>query len=43
MIPANLNIENSAVGEQYAIAGTERKIKLQRLEYMADSSDHFET
>jgi hypothetical protein len=43
MTPANTNIEKSAIGEQYAIPGTERQIKPQRPVYKADGSDQFET
>jgi len=43
MTPANINIEKTAIGVQYAIPGTERQIKPQRHVYKADGSYHFET
>ncbi len=43
MTPANINIEKTVTGVQYAIPGTERPIKPQRHVYKADGSDHFET
>jgi hypothetical protein len=43
MTPANINIEETAIGVQYAISCTERLIKPQRHVYRGDGSDHFET